>query len=91
MIMDKVRPKFIFGAKNNKAQAFYFKTTQTHITYLCNEVILKIHELCQPCMYLQKKLNIENLVKLLVNKSGIQTEVLTSGTIKVKDIITVID
>ena len=42
-------------------------------------------------MYLQKKLNIENLVKLLVNKSGIQTEVLTSGTIKVKDIITVID
>ena len=52
-----------------------------------DEVILKIHELCQPCMYLQKKLNIENLVKLLVNKSGIQTEVLTSGTIKVKDII----
>ena len=56
-----------------------------------DEVILKIHEICQPCMYLQKKLNIENLVKLLVNKSGIQTEVLTSGTIKVKDIITVID
>lgn len=40
--MDKIKPKFIFGAKNNKAQPFYFKTTQTHITDLCNEVILKI-------------------------------------------------
>ena len=56
-----------------------------------DEVVLKIHEICQPCLYLQKKLDIENLVELLVNKSGIRTEILTSGTIKVKDIITVID
>ena len=56
-----------------------------------DEVVLKIHEICQPCLYLQKKLDIENLVELLVDKSGIRTEILTSGTIKVKDIITVID
>ena len=56
-----------------------------------DEVVLKIYEICQPCLYLQKKLDIENLVELLVDKSGIRTEILTSGTIKVKDIITVID
>ena len=56
-----------------------------------DEVVLKIYEICQPCLYLQKKLDIENLVELLVDKSGIRTEILTSGTIKVKDVITVID
>ncbi len=56
-----------------------------------NEVILKIHEICQPCNYLQKKLNIENLVKILINKSGVQTEIISSGIIKINDKIIVID
>ncbi len=56
-----------------------------------NEVILKIHEICQPCIYLQNKLKIENLVELLVNKSGIRTEIITSGKIKINDRIVILD
>ncbi len=50
-----------------------------------NDVVLKIHEICQPCNYLQKKLDIPDLVKLLVNKSGVRAEIITSGFIKVGD------
>ncbi len=46
-----------------------------------NDVILRIHELCQPCEYLQKKLGINNLVKLLVFKSGVRAEIIKSGKI----------
>ena len=46
-----------------------------------NDVILRIHELCQPCRYLQKKLGINNLVKLLVFKSGVRAEIIKSGKI----------
>ena len=52
---------------------------------LINDVKLKIHEICQPCKYLQEKLKIPELVKLLVNKSGVRAEILTSGFIKVND------
>ena len=45
--------------------------------------ILKIHEICQPCNYLQKKLNSPNLVKKLINKSGVRAEILSSGYIEV--------
>ena len=54
-------------------------------TILINDVKLKIHEICQPCKYLQDKLKIPELVKLLVNKSGVRAEILTSGFIKVND------
>ena len=50
-----------------------------------NNVALKIHELCQPCNYLQKKLKVPNLVKLLVNKSGVRAEIISSGFISVFD------
>ena len=46
-------------------------------------VVLKIHELCQPCNYLQKKLGIPNLVKILLNKSGVRAEIISSGFISV--------
>ncbi len=46
-----------------------------------NNVILKVHQLCQPCKYLQDKLGVESLVKLLVNKSGVHAEILRSGEI----------
>tara|TARA_B100000674_G_C37437076_1_gene732166 strand:+ start:201 stop:647 length:447 start_codon:yes stop_codon:yes gene_type:complete len=55
-----------------------------------NEVTLKIHEICQPCKYLQNKLKIPSLVKMLVNKSGVRAEVLTSGSLSVGDIIKVL-
>ena len=48
-----------------------------------NEVILKIHEICQPCQYLQNKLKIPNLVKMLVNKSGVRAEIINSGYLSV--------
>ena len=53
-------------------------------------VTLKIHEICQPCNYLQKKLKIPNLVKLLLNKSGVRAEILTSGYVNVNDKISVV-
>ena len=52
---------------------------------LINNVILKIHELCQPCRYLQKKLGIKNLVKLLAFKSGVRAEIIKSGVISTYD------
>ena len=55
-----------------------------------NDVILKVHQLCQPCRYLQNKLNIKNLVKLLVNKSGVCAEVVESGKISIFDQIRII-
>ena len=56
-----------------------------------SEVILKIHEICEPCNYLQKKLKINNLVKLLVNKSGVRAEIITSGKIEINDKLTILD
>ena len=49
------------------------------------DVILRIHELCQPCRYLQKKLGIKNLVKLLTFKSGVRAEIIKSGVISTYD------
>ena len=55
-----------------------------------NNVILRIHELCQPCKYLQKKLGIKNLVKLLVFKSGVRAEIIKSGEISTYNKIKII-
>ena len=59
-------------------------------TILINDVKLKIHEICQPCKYLQDKLKTPELVKLLINKSGVRAEIITSGFIKVNDRVKVI-
>ena len=55
-----------------------------------NNVVFKIHELCQPCKYLQNKLEAKNLVKLLAFKSGVRAEILTSGEISINDQIKII-
>ena len=55
-----------------------------------NNVVFKIHELCQPCKYLQNKLEVKNLVKLLAFKSGVRAEILMSGEISINDQITII-
>ena len=52
-----------------------------------NKVTLKIHEICQPCKYLQDRLKIPGLVKMLVNKSGVRAEILSSGSLSVGDYI----
>jgi MOSC domain-containing protein YiiM len=52
-----------------------------------NQVILKIHEICQPCKYLQDRLSLPSLVKLLVNKSGVRAEIIKSGNLSVGDTI----
>ena len=54
---------------------------------MINDVTLKIHEICQPCKYLQDKLKIPGLVKMLVNKSGVRAEILSSGSLSVGDVI----
>ena len=55
-----------------------------------NEVTLKIHEICQPCKYLQDRLKVPGLIKMLVNKSGVRAEILTSGSLSVGDIIKIL-
>ena len=55
-----------------------------------NNVVLKIHQLCQPCRYLQNKLSIDNLVKLLTNKGGVRAEIIQSGIISTFDEIKII-
>ena len=52
-----------------------------------NEITLKIHEICQPCKYLQDRLKIPGLVKMLLNKSGVRAEILSSGSLSVGDTI----
>ena len=55
-----------------------------------NNVVLKIHQLCQPCRYLQNKLSVDNLVKLLTNKGGVRAEIIQSGVISTFDEIKII-
>ena len=55
-----------------------------------NDVTLKIHEICQPCKYLQDRLKIPGLVKMLINKSGVRAEILTSGSLSVGDAIKIL-
>ena len=55
-----------------------------------NNVVFKIHELCQPCKYLQNKLEVKNLVKLLAFKSGVRAEILISGEISINDQIKIL-
>ena len=55
-----------------------------------NNVILKIHQICQPCKYLQNKLNVNNLVKLLTNRGGVRAEIIQSGVISTFDEIKII-
>ena len=55
-----------------------------------NNVVLKIHQLCQPCRYLQNKLSVDNLVKLLTNKGGVRAEIAQSGIISTFDEIKII-
>ena len=58
--------------------------------FLIGNVKIKGHRLCNPCKYLQDKLNHENLLKKLVNIGGLRCEILTDGRISVKDKIKIL-
>jgi len=53
-------------------------------------VKIKAHRLCDPCKYLQDKLNDKNLVKKLLNRGGLRCQILTDGIISVNDEINII-
>ena len=55
--------------------------------FFVGNVKLKGHDLCRPCKYLQDKLKKNNFVKEFLHKGGLRCEILTSGRIKVGDII----
>ena len=55
--------------------------------FFVGDIKLKGHDLCRPCKYLQDKLKKNNFVKEFLHKGGLRCEILTSGRIKVGDII----
>ena len=57
--------------------------------FMVGNIRLKAHDLCRPCKYLQKKLNIDNFVKEFLLKGGIRCEIMNTGTINLGDIIKV--
>ena len=57
---------------------------------LIGDVRLKIHDLCEPCRYLQELLGEKNLVKKLLNRGGLRCELLTNGNINVNDPIKIL-
>ena len=54
-------------------------------------VILIGHQLCEPCLDLQKKLNQDNFVKNLVHKGGLRAEIIESGKISINDEIEILN
>ena len=57
----------------------------TNKEFNIGEVKVKGHRLCDPCKYLQDKLNDESLVKKLVKRGGLRCEILSTGVITVND------
>ena len=51
------------------------------------KVKVKGINLCEPCLYLQKKLNNSNIVKEFAHKGGLRAQILTEGTIYSSDLI----
>ena len=93
----------ISNFNNNIKSKFNYKdfrrniiTTGIHLNKMMNKkiqinnVVLKIHQLCQPCRYLQNKLSVDNLVKLLTNNGGVRAEIVQSGIISTFDEIKII-
>ena len=54
---------------------------------MIGNVKIKVHRLCDPCRYLQEKLNQKNLVKNIINKGGLRCEILSDGKISINDVI----
>ena len=57
---------------------------------IIGKVRIKGHRLCNPCKYLQEKLQQKNLVKNLVSRGGLRCEILSNGKISVSDKIKIV-
>ncbi len=57
---------------------------------MVGKVKLMVHRLCQPCTYLEKKLNQPGLKDALWDKGGVKCEILIGGNIKPNDKISVL-
>tara|TARA_B100000927_G_scaffold244805_1_gene207253 strand:+ start:378 stop:815 length:438 start_codon:yes stop_codon:yes gene_type:complete len=55
---------------------------------LIGKVEVEVIDLCRPCRFLQEKLNKNNIIKEFLRKGGLRCRILSSGTIKVGDLIT---
>ena len=58
---------------------------------LIGDVRIKGHRLCDPCKYLQDKLNQKNFVKNFLNKGGLRCEIITGGKILVNSKIIILN
>ena len=54
---------------------------------LIGEVEIEVIDLCRPCRFLQEKLNKNNIIKEFLRKGGLRCRILSSGNIKVGDLI----
>ena len=59
--------------------------------FLIGKIKVKGHDLCRPCLYLEKLLNQKNFVKILLHKGGLRCEVLSDGAINLNDKIVVVN
>ena len=58
--------------------------------FFIGKIKVKGHDLCRPCLYLEKLLNQKNFVKILELKGGLRCEILSDGVINLNDkIVTV--
>ena len=55
--------------------------------FFIGDIKVKAHDLCAPCKFLQDASKQKSLVKIMLKKSGIRCEILTSGKIFVGDVI----
>ena len=55
---------------------------------LIGKVEVEVIDLCRPCRFLQEKINKNNIIKEFLRKGGLRCRILSSGTIKVGDLIT---
>ena len=55
---------------------------------LIGEIQLNVIDLCRPCRHLAEKLGKDNIIKEFLRKGGLRCRILSSGTIKVGDLIT---
>ena len=53
------------------------------------DVRVRVVELCEPCGYLQRLLDVPRLVQMLDGRAGVNVEVVSGGTIRVGDAVDV--
>ena len=58
-----------------------------NVEFLIGEVKVKGHDLCRPCVSLQKSLDRKDIVKNFLHTGGLRCEILSSGKISVGDVI----